>query len=52
MTTFYIHRNLGIVYTDEACDYLNKDNPDSSSFFVVHDGEIIEVTFALLEERP
>lgn len=52
MSKFYIHKNLGLVYTDEACDYLNKDNPDSSSFFVVHENEIVEITFVLLEERP
>lgn len=43
------HRNLGEVSITEACDYLQATNPDLSSMFVEHDGEVKEVTKALVK---
>lgn len=42
------HRNLGHVEIDEACLALQATNPDSTSMFVKHDGDIKEVTRALV----
>lgn len=42
------HRNLGLVEIDESCLALQATNPDSTSMFVKHDGEIKEVTRALV----
>lgn len=42
------HRKLGAVEIDQSCIALQALNPDSSTVFVKHDGEIREVTRALL----
>ena len=42
------HRNLGLVEIDENCHALQAMNPDSTSMFIKHDGEIKEVTSALV----
>jgi hypothetical protein len=44
------HRNLGEVWITEACDYLQNSNPDPSSCFVEHDGDVKEVTRNLVKE--
>jgi hypothetical protein len=44
-----IHKNRGDCYYTEECDYMQRHNPDTSSIFVEIDGEIQEVTKALLE---
>ncbi len=40
----YNHKNLGKVKIDEQCLQLQKRNPDSSSIYVNHNGEIKEVS--------
>lgn len=42
------HKKLGAVEIDQACVALQSQNPDSSTVFVKHEGEIKEVTRALL----
>lgn len=44
----FLHKNLGPVVFTEACEHLQKTNPDSSSIFVEHFGEIIEVSKAMV----
>lgn len=44
------HVNLGSVLIDDACEYLNHKNPDPTSIFVRKDGEILEVTKALVSD--
>jgi len=46
----FIHQNLGPVETTEACVGMQSLNPDPSSLFVEHDGDIIEVTKALCKK--
>ena len=43
-----IHKNLGEVEYTEACRFLQLTNPDPSSIFVEHDGDIKEVTKSLV----
>ena len=45
---FAFHKNLGAVEIDRACVALQAQNPDGSTAFVKHEGEIKEVTRALL----
>lgn len=45
---FCTHKNLGVVYIDESCIYLNALNSDPTSCFVVHDGETKEVSLAMI----
>ncbi|OBY86982.1 hypothetical protein [Delftia sp. JD2] len=42
------HRKLGAVHIDQACVALQVKNPDASTAFVVHEGDVKEVTRALL----
>ena len=44
----FLHKNLGQVEITEACEFLQKSNPDSYSIFVEHLGEIIEVSKAMV----
>lgn len=44
------HRSHGEVYITEACDYLQAGNPDPTSMFVDHQGEIIEVSKNMVKE--
>ena len=47
------HKNLGEVLITEACEYLQATNPDPTSIFIEHDGEIKEVTRNLVKlEEP
>lgn len=46
------HRNLGAVRVTEACRYLQSTNPDQSSTYVEHDGDIKEVTKDLVVPMP
>lgn len=43
------HKYLGVCRITHACEYMQKSNPDVTSIFVEHDGEIKEVTKALVE---
>ncbi len=43
-----IHKNLGEVEYTKACQFLQLTNPDPSSIFVEHDGDIKEVTKSLV----
>ncbi len=45
----FIHKNLGSVEITEACAFMQKSNPDSSSIFVEHLGEIIEVSKHMID---
>lgn len=45
------HRFLGEVVICEGCIALNQANPDTTTTFVNHDGEIKEVTSKLLTEN-
>lgn len=45
---FVSHKNLGAVEIDRACVALQAQNPDASTAFVKHEGEIKEVARALL----
>lgn len=46
---FYRHRNLGIVEIDvDCCKMQDTNGTDLSSVFVLHDGEIKEVTKDML----
>ncbi len=45
------HRHLGPCLVTEACEYLQRTNPDTTSMYVEHDGELKEVTKALVSER-
>lgn len=51
MTTNRWHRNLGRVKVTDACRELNRTNPDPTSTFVEHDGDVKEVTRALLTDE-
>ncbi len=42
------HRKFGAVHIDQACVALQAINPDASTAFVVHEGEVKEITRALL----
>ena len=44
----YRHINLGIVKIDNNCMKLQITNPDKTSIFVIHNGEIKEVTKNLI----
>jgi hypothetical protein len=46
----FLHKNLGPVVFTEACEHLQKTNPDSSSVFVEHDGEVMEVSKSMVAE--
>lgn len=48
---YLTHKNLGTVYIDEGCLVLNAVYGDSTSCFVVHDGETKEVSIALIVEK-
>lgn len=43
------HKYLGEVSITEACNYLQATNPDPSSMFVEHDGDLKEVTKSLVK---
>lgn len=45
------HRELGPVTITDECRELQRTNPDPTSTYVVHDGELKEVTKALLTDR-
>ncbi len=45
------HKNLGWVLIDDACHYMQETNPDSSSIFVVHDREMLEVSRNMIEQK-
>lgn len=47
------HRNLGECFITDECNYLQHDNPDPTSIFIEHDGEVKEVTRNLVKfEEP
>jgi hypothetical protein len=47
------HSRHGEVYITEVCEYLQASNPDPSSVFIEHDGEVKEVTkSAVKTEEP
>ena len=46
------HHNLGDVLITADCLALQQLNPDPTSIFIEHDGEIKEVSRALLEKAP
>lgn len=39
-----IHSNLGEALITDACRYLQATNPDSSSVYIEHEGDVKEVT--------
>ena len=45
---YYQHTNLGVVEIDNNCITLQITNPDETSIFVIHNGEIKEVTKNLI----
>lgn len=45
-----IHSNIGECFVDESCLYMQRRNPDSTSMFVLHDGDMKEVTKAMVTE--
>jgi hypothetical protein len=47
---YYIHKNLGLVEITSACAYMQALNPDNTSVFIEHDGEIKEVTKSMLKK--
>jgi hypothetical protein len=44
-----MHKNLGEVFVTVDCLALQLQNPDPTSLFVEHDGEIKEVSRAMME---
>lgn len=42
------HRNLGIVEITEACLFMQDRNPDASTLYVEHDGDIKEVSYNMM----
>lgn len=47
-TITVVHRFLGKAVICDQCNRLNFDNPDPTSIFIRHKGEIIEVSKALV----
>jgi Zn finger protein HypA/HybF involved in hydrogenase expression len=45
-----IHSNIGECFVDIDCLRMQRINPDSTSMYVLHDGEIKEVTKAMVTE--
>jgi hypothetical protein len=45
------HKNLGECLVTEACLHIQRTNPDTWTMFVEHDGELKEVTKALVVEK-
>lgn len=39
-----IHANLGAALVTDACRYMQATNPDSSSVYIEHDGDLKEVS--------
>lgn len=44
------HKNHGFCEVTDACTYMQRTNPDHTSMFISHNGEIIEVTKVLVSE--
>jgi hypothetical protein len=42
------HRNLGVVEITEACLFMQDCNPDASTLYVEHDGDIKEVSHNMM----
>ena len=42
------HKNLGEVIYSEACQFMQLTNPDPTSIFIEHDGDIKEVSKQLV----
>ena len=49
---YYFHSIFGRVEITEACLQLQRLNPDPSSIFVEHDGDVKEVTKSLVRQEP
>jgi hypothetical protein len=45
-----IHSNIGECFVDASCLIMQRTNPDSTSMYVIHDGELKEVTKAMVTE--
>lgn len=43
-----VHKNLGDCLYTEACHYMQVRNPDSTTIFIEHEGEIKEVSKSLV----
>lgn len=46
------HQNLGRCIIDDQCEYLQSKNPDRTSIFVEHEGDIKEVTKSMISDLP
>lgn len=45
-----MHRHIGLCQVTETCLYMQRTNPDTTSMYVEHDGDLKEVTKALVHE--
>ena len=46
---WYLHKNLGRVEIDNSCLLMQSKNADPTSVFILCEGDMLEVTKALLE---